>query len=531
MRTFKNPVLPGFYPDPSVCRVGRDFYLVTSSFAYFPGVPVFHSRDLVNWRQIGNTLDRPEQLPLDGAGTSRGIFAPTIRWHDGTFYIITTNVTSGGNFIVTAANPAGPWSNPHYIAGADGIDPSLFFDDDGKCYYHGTCERREGGSYYGDNEIYLQELDLAQMELKGKRRAIWHSALKDAVWPEAPHIYKIGEYYYLLISEGGTAHEHAVTIARSKSLAEYFVGNKCNPILTHRHLGRDYPIVNVGHGDLVDTPDGEWWMVLLASRPYGGRHRNMGRETFLVPMRWEDGWPVANYGVGLVRETERTPNLEPAPFETTTSFDFCLASALPLNMMHLRNPVAEDYALIAGQDGGLRMRLNKNAITELDTVSYFCIRQQHMSFKAHTLMRFSPEHENECAGLVIFQNHKYHYRFTLGLKSGFRVMRVTKCADGEETILAEVERNGTAGDAVFLQIVARGQDLSFCCGDDGRNYTPVCENVDARILSTDVAGGFVGTTIGMYASANGIEVPNRFALFREFAYCQLDLSHPNLIIC
>ena len=140
MKTFQNPILPGFYPDPSVCRVGDDFYLVTSTFAYFPGVPIFHSRDLVNWRQIGNVLDRPGQLPLEGAEVSRGIFAPTIRHHDGTFYMITTNVSGGGNFLVTATNPAGPWSDPRYIAGADGIDPSLFFDDDGRCYYHGARE-------------------------------------------------------------------------------------------------------------------------------------------------------------------------------------------------------------------------------------------------------------------------------------------------------------------------------------------------------------------------------------------------------
>jgi len=521
MKTFKNPIIPGFYPDPSVCRVGEDFYLVTSTFAYFPGVPIFHSKDLVNWRQIGNILDREEQLPLQGAEVSRGIFAPTIRYHDGTFYIITTNVSSGGNFLVTATDPAGPWSAPRYIEGANGIDPSLFFDTDGKCYYHGTCDRREGSQYYGDNEIYMQELDLAEVKLVGERHAIWHSALKNAAWPEGPHLYKIGEYYYLLISEGGTAHEHAITVARSKSLTEYFEGHKGNPILTHRHLGRDYPIVNVGHGDLVETTNGEWWMVLLASRPYGGRYRNLGRETFLVPVSWEDGWPVVNYGIGLVRETERLPDLVPTSGTVCTSYDFGKTPDFPMNMMFLRNPVTEDYVLKnEGPDSGLHIRLNKNAITELDTVSYYCIRQQHMSFKAHTCLQFQPASENECAGLVIFQSHKYHYQFVLTLKGDTRVLQVIKCANGEKTILAEQNCGDFGNASLFLQITANDQDLSFRYGQDGENYTPVHENADARILSTDVAGGFVGTTIGMYASANGVEAGDRFARFEELAYSE-----------
>jgi len=521
MKTFKNPIIPGFYPDPSVCRVGEDFYLVTSTFAYFPGVPIFHSKDLVNWQQIGNILDREEQLPLQAAEVSQGIFAPTIRYHDGTFYMITTNVSGGGNFLVTATDPAGPWSAPHYIAGAKGIDPSLFFDTDGKCYYHGTCDRREGSQYYGDNEIYLQELDLAEVKLVGERYAIWHSALKDAAWPEGPHIYKKGEYYYLLISEGGTAHEHALTVARSKSLREYFVGHKGNPILTHRHLGRDYPIVNVGHGDLVETTNGEWWMVLLASRPYGGRYRNLGRETFLVPVSWEDEWPVVNYGIGLVRETERLPNLVPTSGMVCTAYDFGKTTDFPLNMMFLRNPVTKDYLLKnEGPDSGLHIRLNKNAITELDTVSYYCLRQQHMSFKAHTFLQFQPEAENECAGLAIFQSHKYNYQFVLTLKDNAPVLQVIKCANGEKTILAEQNCDKPSKAGLFLQIRANGQELSFCYGQDGQSYTPVHEKADARILSTDTAGGFVGTTVGLYASANGVEAGDKFAGFGEFVYSE-----------
>ena len=307
--TYPNPILPGFYPDPSICKVGDDFYLVTSTFAYFPGVPIFHSRDLIHWEQIGNILNRDSQLPLDGAGISQGIFAPTLRYHNGTFYMVTTNVSNSlGNFIVTAKDPAGPWSDP-YPLDAEGIDPSLFFDDDGTCYYCGTKPRREGARYFGDNEIYIQKLDLGTMTLAGDSYPAWHGALRGVEWPEGPHLYKKDGWYYLLISEAGTAHHHAVSIARSKSLSEPFEGYKGNPIMTHRHLGMDYPIVNVGHPDIVETKNSEWWMVLLASRPYGGYCRNLGRETFLVPFRWEDGWPVVNPGKGIVEDTVTAPDL------------------------------------------------------------------------------------------------------------------------------------------------------------------------------------------------------------------------------
>ena len=208
MSIAKNPVLSGFYPDPSICRVGEDYYMVNSSFAYFPGIPVFHSRDLAHWEQIGNALDREEQLPLSGSEISRGIFAPTIRYHEGTYYIITTNVDHGGNFVITAQDPKGPWSVPHYLGdAAEGIDPSLFFDEDGKCYYVGTRPNPSGVRHNGDWEIWIEELDLHAMCLKGAGTAVWKGALKDCIWPEGPHLYKKDGWYYLMIAEGGTGPE------------------------------------------------------------------------------------------------------------------------------------------------------------------------------------------------------------------------------------------------------------------------------------------------------------------------------------
>ena len=304
----KNPLLPGFYPDPSIVRVGDDFYMVTSSFSFFPGVPIFHSRDLAHWEQIGHVLDRPSQLPLGADWISGGIFAPTLRFHDGVFYMITTNVDHGGNFIVTAEDPAGPWSEPHWIEGAVGIDPSLFWDDDGKAYYTGT-----GTGDMRHNHIWISEIDLQEFRLVGEKKDIWGGSQVLAWCPEAPHLYKKDGWYYLLIAEGGTEHFHAVTIARSKEVMGEYTGYDGNPIMTHRHLGMQAEIANTGHADIVQLQDGSWYMVMLASRPYGGYHKNMGRETFIAPMIWENGWPVVCPGTGKLDWTY------PAPEEKQTA--------------------------------------------------------------------------------------------------------------------------------------------------------------------------------------------------------------------
>lgn len=501
-----NPILPGFYPDPSVCRVGEDYYLVTSTFAYFPGVPIFHSKDLVNWKQIGNVLDREEQINLLGARHSGGIFAPTIRYHEGTFYMITTNVSHGGNFVVTAKDPAGPWSNPYFIEGAEGIDPSLFFDDDGKCYYTGTRGRREGERYYGDNEIWLQEFDVENMKLVGESYAIWHGALRNVVWPEGPHIYKKDGRYYLVIAEAGTAHAHAVTVASSDCITKPFTGYNCNPILTHRHLGLDYPIVNVGHGDLVETQNGEWFMVVLASRTYGGYYRNLGRETFLVPVEWENGWPLINRGVGLLESTVKVPNLPFTPVEPLPEKEDFNEDKLPLHFLYLRNPNYENYSL-QDRKGYLRMKLAPEKITELVSPSFVGIRQTGMSFEYEAKMEFNPLTDNEEAGIVILQSNEFHYRFVEKLKDGHKVICLIRCKEGKEEIIAEAkdENIDKFEGQIRLRITADLQDLTFSYSFDHKadEYHILKSGVDARILSTDVAGGFVGNTLGLYCSSNG----------------------------
>ena len=311
--TAVNPVLPGFHPDPSICRVGEDFYVVTSTFEYFPGLPIHTSRDLAHWTPIGHVLDRPSQLPVDGVRASGGLYAPTIRWHDGVFYVVCTlvgGVRQHGNFVVTATDPAGPWSEPTWLGEDDSFDPSLLFDGQ-DAWFCATRPRRDGGNE-GQTEVWVQRFDTATLSLVGEQHAIWHGALVDVVWAEAPHLYAVEGGYLLVVAEGGTAEHHSMTCARSVNVLGPYENCRHNPVLTHRHLGRTADVTSVGHADLVEAADGSWWAVCLAIRPRrddrGRSYGNLGRETFLAEVTWEDGWPIVNAGHGVLRAEQ--PALE-----------------------------------------------------------------------------------------------------------------------------------------------------------------------------------------------------------------------------
>ena len=512
--TFHNPILPGFYPDPSICRVNEDYYLVTSTFEYYPGIPIFHSKDLVHWNQIGHVLDRPSQLELDSIKPSGGVFAPTIRFHNGTFYVINTLVGKKGNFVVTATNPAGPWSDPHWIADAPGIDPSLFFDDDGRSYYTGNIRPDSIPKESKYRSIWLQEWDLKSMKLIGERSIILNEgALHGANNAEAPHLYKVRGMYYLMIAEGGTGENHAVTIFRSKNLRGPYEGNKKNPILTHRHLGSDYPIAATGHADMTDTQDGDWWMVMLGVRPYGGFHHNLGRETFLASVTWEDGWPVVNAGYGKVLEESVAPNLPPWPFPSTPACDNFDSNVLGFSWNVLRTPRERFYSL-TDRSGFLRLKLRKEMITKWENPSFVGRRQQHINFSASTAMEFVPKSENESAGIVVLQNPDYHFRVEC-LKSGKEnVVRLTKRHGGREETLAEMPM---ASKRVYLKVEATGQDYNFFVASVAGEWKVLREHVDGRTLSRTNAGGFVGTYIGLYASSNG-KASKNVADFDWFEY-------------
>ncbi|MFJ2033624.1 glycoside hydrolase family 43 protein [Streptosporangium sp. NPDC087985] len=510
-----NPILPGSYPDPSVCRVGDDYYLVTSTFEWFPGVPIFHSRDLVNWRQLGHVLDRPSQLELDGIRPSGGIYAPTIRHHDGVFYMITTLVdgqVTEGNFVVTATDPAGPWSDPHWLPEAEGFDPSLFFDDDGRVWVTGTRPAKPL-EYEGQTEIWLRELDLATMALTGPEHVIWGGALRGAIWSEGPHLYKVDGLYYLLTAEGGTAHDHAVVVARSDRIAGPYTGNPRNPVLTHRHLGRDHPIVGTGHADLVRTPPGEWWMVLLAMRPHDGYTLNLGRETFLAPVRWEDGWPV----VPAVPPALTPPALPEHRWPAEPACDHFDSVRLAHCWNHLRTP-REPYWSLTDRPGHLRLRLRPESLTDLASPSFVARRLRHRDFAAFTVVDFTPDGPGQCAGLALVQNHDH---LILLVTAGDEVRVVRREGGVEEVLAAEPARPGR----LYLGVEAHGQEYRMRCAAEAGEWRPLGDVVDGRVLCMAATGGFTGAYVGMYASSNGT-ASAAVADFDWFEYAGLSPSAP-----
>lgn len=533
-KTIHNPILSGFYPDPSICRVGKDFYLVNSTFTYFPGIPVMHSTDLVNWTEIGSVCDRTSQLPLEGAGHSRGLFAPTIRYHKGTFYVLCTNVDHGGNFIVTAKDPAGPWSEPVWLKDAPGIDPSIFFDDDGRAWYHGTRPASEGPAYSGNWEVWIQELDLKTLRLVGESRGLWRGALRDAIWPEGPHLYKINGWYYLTIAEGGTGLDHAVSIARSRSLFGPYVGKAANPILTHRDLGTKASVINVGHGDLFDDGKGGWWLVHLASRPYGGMHSNLGRETFIVPVEWENEWPLPSPGVGRVCAEYPAPDLGASAAISVTAEptsanggceQFDGIATLPRGWLQSRTTDERRFSL-SDRPGWLRLFCRAPTMREKAAPSFAGVRQRHMSYQIRAFFDFSSARAGETAGLVLLQNNDYQYRLELSVAvasaptgtQGSRTVSLVKAAGAKDEVLAQA---ACCSDPVVLAVRADGQCLSFAFGKPGAEATTLATDVDGTILCTETAGGFVGTVLGAYASSNG-NAGAGYADIDWFEYVALD---------
>lgn len=539
----RNPILRGFYPDPSICRAGDTYYLVTSSFSYFPGIPVFCSKDLCRWEQIGHVLERPKQLHVTYKDISLGIFAPTIRCHEGVFYVITTNMTTHENFVCTAKNPAGPWSDPIVIEGAAGIDPSLFFDDDGKVYFTGTAGSF-GDTRYDRPVIEIREIDPATMQFAGEGWAIGDGALKGAVAPEGPHLYKRNGWYYLVIAEGGTEHFHAVTVSRSRSLREPFENYAGNPILTHRHLGKLFPICNVGHADMTELPDGSWYMVCLGSRLVEGYHKPLGRETFLLPVAWEDDWPVASPGTGKVEWSYPAPAcLMPsgegesgesatagAAVEKRIETDDFTGDGLGFCWNYLGTPY-EKFARVADSRLYIRMKAKGMVPTEYEgqkfeffahmraagdtreSMPFVGRRITEPDFAAEAVMEADVK-ETQSAGLIVLQNNANQIRFEVVAKDkadgavAFRVVRVKyRLLEGdirhfEETVCGSVDVPRAA--RYTLRVKALGLFYAFAVAADGTEY-PVAEDVDASHLGSETAGGFVGAYIGMFASGNGTE--------------------------
>lgn len=518
-RSYNNPIIPGYHPDPSICRVGEDYYLVNSSFESFPGVPIFHSRDLVNWEQIGNVLDRPSQLDMGNINPSAGIYAPTIRYNNGKFYMITTVLGKHGiedkllthsNFYVTATNPAGPWSDPVRLPDAPSIDPSMFFDDDGKVYCLGK-QNPKVETYRGHRQIWLRELDEKSGKLIGEHTVILPDggAVRGAVHAEGPHIYKRNGYYYLLIAEGGTDDNHAVTVFRSRNIRGPYDINPKNPVLTNRHLGRDFPVQNTGHADLVETQNGEWWAVLLACRPYGGGdYPNLARETFMVPVTWERDWPVFAPGVGHVALSFPAPNLPEHKFTPKPATDDFNSDKLGFEWNFMRTPKGDFWSL-SERKGFLRLKLKPEMASENVNQAFVGRRQEQMNFTAWTAMEFVPKTADESTGLVVSQTPNFHYRLELKGAS----LTLTQRKKGVETVVSTLP---VTAKKLYLRVSAVGQDYTFYYATQKDKWVKIA-TVDGRILNSPAAGGFTGVYIGMYASSNGKPSTN-YADFDSFTY-------------
>jgi len=448
-----NPILPGFHPDPSICRVNDDYYMVTSSFTWYPGLPIYHSKDLVNWQLIGHAIDRPDMVKLNGLNDNDGIYAATIRYHEGIFYLITTAVNGGGNFYMTATDPKGPWSDPVWLKDAAGIDPSLFFDDDGKCYYTGNYWIRQK-SWPSQCEIWMQELDLIQKKLVGERKTLTYGHANNAAFTEAPHLYKINGKYILMTAEGGTDNHHAVTVHQSDSLWGPYISDIRNPVLSHRHLGDNYPIQAIGHADLVQTQYGEWYAVALGKRMIDG-HNPLARETFLCRVDFVNASPVFNPGHGIVLSKLQRPNLPWTPVARKPVRDDFDGDELAIDWYFIGTPHKTFYELKRSQ---LNLFLRPEAVDDQESSAMIVQKIRHHRFTAMTKLKFNTQKENEQAGLIIYRTVNGYYSF-LKDKSGIVLMKKHL---GQKEVIAQVPYDQSE---VYLKVTGNGLDANFSFGE------------------------------------------------------------------
>jgi xylan 1,4-beta-xylosidase len=511
---FTNPIIAGFYPDPSVCKVGSDYYLVNSTFSYFPGINVFHSRDLVHWELIGHVLNRPEQLNLDKQGVSRGLFAPTIRYNKGLFYVVCTLVDIGGNFVATAKLPEGPWSMPAWLKEIDGIDPSLFFDENGKAYLTYNSIPPDGKPLYqGHRTIRMREFDPKGLRVTGKETILVNGGVdisRKPVWIEAPHILKKGDYYYLICAEGGTAEDHSEVVFRSKNVEGPYVPYEKNPILTQRGLdpARPFPVTCTGHADFIQTTKGDWWAVFLGCRPYKDDFYNTGRETFMAPVQWKDGWPVINPDFREVQYRYPRPIQPSVPTNRPYSGNFTIRdefekASLDPNWTFLRTPHEQWYDLTS-RKGSLGLKLRPETCSGNMNPTFLGQRQQHLSGSASMALDFSPKSENEKAGLLVFQNETHFYFLCKSREDDQPALQLYKSDDKEVQLIASQPLNEEQQHAMlFLKVDAFGDQYAFSYTFNTRHWLLLKDSVDATFLSTRVAGGFVGCMYALYATSSG----------------------------
>ena len=523
---FINPIISGAHPDPSICRVGDDYYIVNSSFEYFPGLPIHHSKDLVNWDLIGYGLHREDQcngkMNLVDVQSDGGIHAPTIRYHKGTFYIITTNVYNSGdgspglmrNFIITAKNPSGPWSKPYIIEGAPGIDPDIFFDDNGKVYFTGTHSPGDMNAN-GIGEIWIQELDIKKWKLIGNRHTVWDGIF--GCCTEGPHIYKEHGLYYLLVAEGGTGKNHAVMIAASEDILGPYEENQRNPILTTRHLSNEYFVNSTGHADMIELEDGRWYMVSLGIRNDVGGVSHMHRETFLAPMKWEptivkweqvseDKWEPLRYLFPVVAPlTGKMERFTPLPFTdkpqyiNNTIVDDFQDENLDLRWTFIRVPENKTYSLFENS-GFLRLYSKPGIIENRKRFSFVGFRQKESDFEFEVKMKFDPTSDKVESGVIHYQ---MEYNFLANLvtktKKKFFLEQRLKEKEKKAVTLKKVLLKNYDGHIVF-KLISKGDKHDFYYSlDNGLNFI-LYNSVDA--IKT-LEWNYTGALLGFYTTSNG----------------------------
>lgn len=514
-----NPILPGWYSDPSICADGRgNYYLTTSTFGWYPGVPLFHSRDLMNWRQLGYVLNRTEQLPLETQTMGKeGIYASSIFYNKAneTYYMISTNLGlmthyyKPGTFVVKTKDPANAWSEPIYLQGMGGIDPSMFFDDDGKAYVI-YCRMRND-EYPGRNSIIMQEYDIEADTVKTETAKI---IADKGAFPEqqpmcleGPHLYKVNGRYYLLCAEGGTEMNHSEVVFRSDSIWGTYQSYSGNPILTQRDLGiRSDGVYCAGHADIFQDGEGNWWSVFLGMRLLDGKSSNLGRETFLMPVTWtDDGWPI------IMRKGESVPRIITIPntcrgdhptFGNFSWRDDFSTEKLSIEWQMVRGDASSLYRL---SDGKLWLTCGKTASDVNATPAYLGRRLQHHQFVATTTMAFTPS-EQEAAGIALIKSESRQYVMAVSKASGVEAVNLYKIGDEGRAILMASSPICHHNEITLRIVSADGRTFDFLYSlDGGKNFSTLCSNIDASYLSTNIEGtadSFTGTLIGPYVVEN-----------------------------
>ncbi|MFW5755512.1 MAG: glycoside hydrolase family 43 protein [Tangfeifania sp.] len=511
---FYSPILQGCYPDPAIVRKGDDYFMVHSSFAMFPGVPIFHSNDLVNWKQIGHVLDRRSQLKVHDAGIAAGIFAPAIKYNpnNDTFYMITTQFAGGfGNIVVKTQDPFEGWSDPYKLK-FNGIDPSMFFDDDGKAYVVHNDAPDEGKELYeGHRVIKIWDYDVENDQvIAGTDKIIVDGGVditEKPIWIEAPHIYKKNDKYYLMCAEGGTGGWHSEVIFISDNPRGPYKPAANNPILSQRYLNPDRAnkVDWAGHADLVKGPnDEQYYGVFLAIRPNEKERVNTGRETFILPVDWTGDFPVFENGLipmepklkmpeGVVNKTGEDGFFPNGNFTFTEDFS---SEKLDYRWIGMRGP-REDF--ISVTSNGLEINPFDTNIKAVAPISSLFQRQMHKAFSATTTMDYKPGSENDLAGLVCYQSERFNYVFGITKKNDAYYLLLERTEKGESEIIASTRIDITQ--PVQLQVKAVGDDYRFNYAVGGNDFQNLGGAVSGDILSTNVAGGFTGTLIGLYTTS------------------------------